>query len=158
MIRKAKHSYHHDLFAKFQNDSKKTWLHINSILGRKKCSKELADFFVIKNVPTYDKLKIANKFNSFFTEVGPSFSSKIPQPDGLNYKQYLKGTISSRFNFELVKNDEILKIIKKLKPKTSCGYDDISSKLLKMISPSICPILTVIINQSLTTGTFPEKL
>ena len=158
MIRKAKHSYHHDLFAKFQNDSKKTWLHINSILGRKKCSKELADFFVIKNVPTYDKLKIANKFNSFFTEVGPSFSSKIPQPDGLNYKQYLKGTISSRFNFELVKNDEILKIIKKLKPKTSCGYDDISSKLLKMISPSICPILTVIINQSLTTGIFPEKL
>ena len=29
---------------------------------------------------------------------------------------------------------------------------------MKLVSPSLCPILTVIINQSLTTGIFPDKL
>ena len=55
-IRRAKFSYHKDLFTKFKNDSKKTWQHINSILGRKKVSKEMPEFFVNGDVRIYDKL------------------------------------------------------------------------------------------------------
>ena len=109
-------------------------------------------------MPVYDKHEIANKLNAFFTEVGPSFSAKIPQPESLNYKQYLNKSISSHFNFQLVGNEDVYKIIRKLKPKSSSGYDALSSKLLKLISSPLCPILTVIINQSLTTGIFPDKM
>ncbi|KAI0226336.1 hypothetical protein LSAT2_023070, partial [Lamellibrachia satsuma] len=40
----------------------------------------------------------------------------------------------------------------------SYGCDGISSKLLKLIEPDIVKPLTLLINQVLTTGQFPDKL
>ena len=45
-----------------------------------------------------------------------------------------------------------------LKPKTSTGIDNISSKLLKLTKDSITESLTIIVNQMLKSGTFPELL
>ena len=157
-IRRAKFSYHNDLFSKFKFDSKKTWQHINDILCRKKVSKEMPDFFLVNDSPIYDGKQIADKFNDFFVSVGPSFSAKIPEPSGLSYKDYLKKNITSRFNFDLLQTSDILKAIQKLKTKTSYGYDGLSTKILKHISLPISPLLTIITNQSLFTGIFPEKL
>ena len=158
MMRCAKFSYHNDLFSKFKSDIKKTWQHINDLLGRKKCSKAIPDFFLVDNCKVYDKRIIADNFNKFFTEVGPLFSNKIPQPPDLNYKNYMKKNITSKFTFTQVQERDIIKIIGKLKTKSSCGYDELSTKLLKYIRASISTILTTIINQSLFTGIFPEKL
>ncbi len=71
---------------------------------------------------------------------------------------YLTANITSKFNFELVNDEQVLELISSLEPKTSSGYDKISSKLLIQLSPIIHPILRVIINQSLITGIFPQKL
>ena len=49
---------------------------------------------------------------------------------------------------------EIEKIIKELKSKRSCGYDEI----LKISSPFIVLPLTYICNRMLSTGTFPDRL
>ena len=51
-----------------------------------------------------------------------------------------------------------LKIIADLKPKSSAGYDNLSSKLLKDIKGIISRPLSIIINQSLCSGIFPSKL
>ena len=45
-----------------------------------------------------------------------------------------------------------------MKPKSSSRHDNISSILLKKISIYIAPVLALIVNQSLKTGIFPEKL
>ena len=42
--------------------------------------------------------------------------------------------------------------------KSSCGYDGISTRLLKNMKSVLAKPLTVIINQMLTTGIFPDKL
>ena len=42
--------------------------------------------------------------------------------------------------------------------KASCGFDGISSQLLKLIKPVLTKSLTLITNQILTTGIFPDKL
>ena len=42
--------------------------------------------------------------------------------------------------------------------KNSCGIDAISTKPIKMISDAITGPITVIINQSLFTGIFSDKL
>ena len=42
--------------------------------------------------------------------------------------------------------------------KNSCGYDDISSIFLKQITTSIIKPLTIVINQVLNNGIFPDKL
>ena len=40
----------------------------------------------------------------------------------------------------------------------SKGHDGISSQLLKLVNDDISSCITLIINQSLTTGIFPDKL
>jgi hypothetical protein len=75
-----------------------------------------------------------------------------------DYKVFLNKTILTSFNFELINNTDIDKIIRSLKTKLSSGEDGISTKLLKAISPAVIEPLTIIINQSLLTGIFPQKL
>ena len=57
-----------------------------------------------------------------------------------------------------IDEDAINKIIYNLPPKSSSGCDGISTKLLKVIAPVIIKPLTLLINQVLITGTFPDKL
>jgi len=49
------------------------------------------------------------------------------------------------------------KIIHSLKCKDSYGYDEISSRILKISAPCASP-LTYIFNKILSTGIFPERL
>ena len=67
-------------------------------------------------------------------------------------------SITSSFNFSLINEEHTLKIISSLKTKHSSGHDGLSVKLLKAFAPSIVRRLTIILNQSLTTGIFPDLL
>ena len=53
---------------------------------------------------------------------------------------------------------EVTNIIKLLKPKTSCGHDNLSPKILKKLYTGITAPIVHIINQSLVTGTIPKSL
>ena len=48
--------------------------------------------------------------------------------------------------------------IMKLANKNSCGFDGISTNVLKIIEPAITKPLTILTNQVLCTGMFPDKL
>jgi hypothetical protein len=52
---------------------------------------------------------------------------------------------------------ETEKIIQYLKCKNSYGYDEISSRILKISTPYVLSPLTYIFNKILSTGTFPER-
>ena len=157
-IRAAKFSYYNDQFTKYKSDSRKTWSTISSIMSRKNNGKNHPDYFLLNNARISDKKNISEKFNTFFTNIGPKLSNEIPAPQGISYKTFLKQKISCAFNFNLVEVKDIINTINKLAPKSSCGYDNISTKLLKQLSPIVSPFITVIINQSLCTGIFPDKL
>ena len=92
---------------------------------------------------------ICDSFNNFFVNIGPNLANSIKPSNDISYSSYLKKVITSRFNFKLVDVDNINKMIKSLKNKDSSGYDGLSTKLLKLLAPSILPSLTLIINQSL---------
>ncbi len=51
-----------------------------------------------------------------------------------------------------------MSIIDKLAPKTSCGFDGIWSKIIKIMKTTLIKPITLIIIQMLTTGIFPDKL
>ena len=51
-----------------------------------------------------------------------------------------------------------MKVIQELAPKSSSGHDNISTRLLKDLAPYIASTLTLIINQSLSVGIFPDRL
>jgi hypothetical protein len=54
--------------------------------------------------------------------------------------------------------NEIGNIIDRLKMTNSSGYDEISIKVLKNCKHVIISSLTYIINRSLATGIFPDRL
>ena len=54
--------------------------------------------------------------------------------------------------------DNTRRIIDSLKPKTSTGVDSVSNKLLKFVKNAISEPLTIIINQMLRVGNFPDLL
>ena len=53
---------------------------------------------------------------------------------------------------------EIDKIIHSIKFNDSSGYDEISSRILKISAPYVLSPLTFIFNKILSTGVFPERL
>ena len=85
-------------------------------------------------------------------------ANSIQSPINKSYSDYLKQNILSSFSFVTVTEEFTTKIVDKLKPKQSSGHDNLSSLELKFISRNIIQILTLIINQSLTTGIVPNSL
>jgi Notch-like protein len=53
---------------------------------------------------------------------------------------------------------EFEKIIILLRPKKSCGYDEISNRIIKLTAPFIISPLTYICNAVLSTGVSPDRL
>ena len=53
---------------------------------------------------------------------------------------------------------EIIKILKELKPKQSTGHDNVSTHFLKQISNNISTPVSILVNKSIQSGTFPDTL
>ena len=87
-------------------------------------------------------------------------SSSFEQSDSIpSFETYLDSNTHSDPNFYFTPVDEelVLTLITNLPNKTSSGIDNISNKLLKQIKHIIVQPLTLIINQSLTSGIYSDK-
>ena len=88
-------------------------------------------------------------------------SSLFEQSDIIpSFETYLDSNtrLDPNIYFTPVAKDLVLILITNLPNKTSSGIDNISNKLLKQIKHVIVQPLTLIINQSLTSGIYPFKL
>ena len=157
-IREAKFSYYHNLFEKYKHDIKKTWQNISSVLNKSTRKKSDISQIMINGTMSNDKIAITESFNSFFANIGPQLAEKIDTTNKATFNSYLTKKIMFTFNFSFVDTNHVLKIIKSLKPKHSCGHDGITLIFLKQMGPTIIKPLTLIINQSLATGIFPNSL
>ena len=67
-------------------------------------------------------------------------------------------TVDSVFSFHTVTEENISHIINKLKNKVSYGHDSISNIMIKRAHKPLIKRLTLLINQILCTGIFPNDL
>ena len=102
------------------------------------------------------KQKIADSFNEYFTSIGPKLAYKIDNPSCKSFKNFLKHKPRTKFIFKTVSESDVKNAFADLKPKNSCGYDELSSKMLKSISHCLIEPFTLIANQCLTKGIFPD--
>ena len=155
LINRAKNIYYSTQFENYKGDGRKTWRTMDNLLHRKS-SKSIPDAIIVEDKLATDKGKIADAFNKYFATVcmtNENANQNLPQ-----YDEYLKNPTDASFNFEQVENTAVLHFINKLKPSHSCGCDKISSNILKIIAKEVSPCITLIINQTLSTGIFPSKL
>ena len=76
----------------------------------------------------------------------------------MSYSQFLDNSTNSRFKFSLVFESVIGKIINDISAKNSSGPDGINTKLLKLVKHYLISPLTSIVNQTLSTVIFPDRL
>ena len=66
-------------------------------------------------------------------------------------------TVSSRFEFERVKEEEVVEMLGSLDPNKAARLDSISCRILNMYAPTISRSLTSLFNFSLEPGQVASK-
>ena len=158
-ITNAKKNYFNRIFNAYKNDMKKTWRTINETLSRDKISSELPSIFYHNDLELTNPTEIANAFNMHFANIGKNLASEIERniTNDSDFTQYLTAPSLTKCKFRCVTQAEIVQAINKLENKNSFGHDGISNKLLKFIKDEIISSLTLIVNQMITTGIFPDS-
>ena len=119
----------------------------------------LIDCLKMNDVLEYDAKKITNKFGEYFSSMGKSFANKVKVPIKSPNDYSGKIPLNNKSLFMTpCSQKEISELIQKLLAKTSSGYDNISNVLLKDIGCYIVSPLTIIFNESLMMGIFPEVM
>ena len=100
---------------------------------------------------------IAEKVNDFFVNIGPETENCIPKVVNSSPGTFHKNR--NQFNFVIahISEEEVVDIINSLSNK-STGIHSIPLNLLIIIMDIIIIPLCFIINMSLSTGTYPDKL
>ena len=93
---------------------------------------------------------------NYFISIGSADKQTTTQ--NKEYTSYLCDKLNTKLVFNAITEESVLHIINSLKPKTSTGVDGISNKLLKFVKCGIAKKLTIIINQMLSVGIFPDLL
>ena len=115
---------------------------------------------LIDNNITSKSQTIVNLFNRYFVNIGHTLASKLNDVEPDSHKKNLKSPTSKLFSFQLhvVNEDVISKIFDNISHKNSTGVDDISAFLIKSVKFDLLKTVTTTVNQSLTTGIFPDHL
>ena len=157
-IRAAKRDFYHDKFDQLKNSFKKTWQSINFILNRTRKKSEFPSSFLVNGHNITDPKEIADKMNEFFTNIGPNLAKDINHDNKPHFSTYLTEQTPSCFYIEYTDAEKVEAIILGLANKDSEGIDGMSTKFLKRICEQIARPLSFIINQSLFSGIFPDRL
>ena len=141
-------------FTRHVGNGQKTWQTIDNVLNRKP-PKSTPDTISIDSKLCTNKKDRANEFNNYFATI--CANNQIPDMN-THYTSYLNTPIESTFNFEHIDNATTMHHLSKLTPSNSYGHDNLSAITLKSIANEICECITLIINQSITTGIFSDQL
>ena len=146
LVRTAEQKHFHDILLEHKSNLKKSWQVIKAVNSK----------FKVNGTTTNDGNVIANKFNTFFVNVGTVLAKSIT-PTNKNPFDYIQQDIINTLYFDPVTENEIYKILGSLKD-SAAGLDGLKSSMIKHIKESITVPLVHICNRSFVTGIFPSEL
>ena len=155
----AQETYYQKKALNFKNNTKKLWKLINKVIRKKGHSGSIIPYITVDGIKITDPSEIADSFGQFYSTLGSSLAQKIPdsQQGAKDYLAKVPRNLHSMLLFP-TSQQEVDCIIDGLLSKSSSGHDDVSNILLKSLKPSLTYPITLIFNQSLETGTFPERM
>ncbi len=129
-------------------NSRDIWQLTNNFINKTKQKQEEIIKVHYRGSDITDKKTICDTFNNFFCNIGEVLANDLE-----NSQEEIE-TLNSpieQFNFTQTNQEEITKVIARMKPKSSTGYDNISNYIVKMISQEISEPLTYVINHAIQT-------
>ena len=112
----------------------------------------------------FDKLKVAEQFNMFFTTVASSLVNKLPQGTGKFGDDHVssfyqgKDVSPNAFCLKEVNVDNINQILNSMSANKATGLADLSARFIKDGARVIAPMITHIVNMSIRQGIIPDDL
>ena len=96
--------------------------------------------------------------NTYFINKVRNLRENLPQNPGDPLPLVRKLMKNRKYSLKLksVHPDHVLKIITNLKSSSSCGLDSIDSRIIKLAKHQLVPVITHIVNLSITTRKFPN--
>ena len=158
ILRICEETYYSNKLDKVKADNKETWRVLNEILNRKKHSicNQPENYNDGKHIYEIQK-DIANGFSKYFTDAGPSLSSKIPVGKG-NIYDHMQTKIKVSIFLTRITEFEVLITVKNYKNKKSNDPHGLSMEILTQVIPNIVKPLTYICNKSFLEGCFPDSM
>ena len=157
VIKRAESLYYKSIISKYNNTSKNLWKIFGKILNSKKIKHNKIASIKINEENQTEPQKITETFNKFFSEIGGNLAKNFPN-DFSEFQNYLgESATYSMFLFNTTEA-EIIKIIKSLKNTNSTGFDNFSTKFIKLSAPILAPALVKLFNLSIQTGVYPDLL
>jgi hypothetical protein len=164
-IIETKRTYYDKQISNSNDRIKSTWNIVKSLTGRKPNHEVIPILSTLHKSYTNPKT-ISDSFNKYYLSVAETIINNSSNNTNLieecnKPSEYLFHIFKVNFptiNYNFVTTNEIENIINKLKITNSYGYDEIPVKILKSCTHFIISPLTYIINRSLATGTFPDRL
>ena len=147
-LRKAKSAF----YASQIGNSKKAWKTVNDILGRKQRTADVREIKINDHSVTSLE-EIAEKFNDYFTSIGPSLAESNNE---CNYSQFVN-RVDGSFHFHPVSLSQVYKLLNSLSVCKASGIDKISAKVLKWAAPVVSESLMQIFNRSIVSHVFPNE-
>ena len=122
---KSKKSYYSQKIIEYKNNAKKTWNVMKELIGKtRKSEPHLPGKLLIKEQEVSGKVEIANKFNTFFTNIGADLAKNIPNASR-PFESYIKKVDATMPTDSLTIN-EVKEAFFSLKINKSPGCDEIS--------------------------------
>ena len=153
LILDEKIRYYSEKFENISRDIKATWKVINTLIKPIKNRNSIK--LDIDGVLTDDPATLANSFNNHFVTVAPLLASKIPSTT--TDPTYYVNSNPNTFVYFPCTDEEVAKVIRKLKNKKG-RPGEVPVSILKNIADIVSPILSLLFNKSVSSGTFPEIL
>lgn len=158
VIQKAKITYDNSIAAELVSSSsnRKFWEFVKYRLSGNNNSTISGTFCNTNGVRVHDPTGIANLFNCYFASV---FRQDVNNDSDLEIntgKPVYNQVTYDCSKAENVTSYEIYQIIRKIKPSTSCGFDNIPNIILKKSAHYLCDYLEILFKKILTHGSLPD--
>ena len=155
VLKDAEKRHYHDLFIQLKSNIRKSWQVIKGLINKSQHSIPQT-VFKHNDILLNDGADIANHFNNFFVNIGPTLASRIKKTNA-THTQYLKGNYVNSMFMSDVTDNEIDNLLKSLKD-SAAGWDDIDPKVIKISHGPLTKPLVHLCNLSLNSGVFPHQL
>ena len=156
VLRKTERLYYQQELQNSQNNLRKSWTILKSIINKNKNTSQSPTKVFINGKLNENSTEIANHFNTFFTEVGPNLDKKIPRTNTDPIK-LIPGNYTINLFLNPVTEDEVSKMVSVLKD-CAVGWDFFPAFIFKENKQILNKLLTHLINLSLEQGVFPSQL
>ena len=152
---RLKRKYFSEKISECHGDLKGSWKTINQVINKSSKTTSIPSLNV-EGVSIKDNKTIASSMNNFFCTIGNKLSDKIPEkPNPLLSNEYELGNAVRNFSFKAVSENDVTKVMKKMKTSHGSGCDGIASFFIKIALPLISGSLCDLFNLSLFSGKFP---